>query len=405
MPQASHVTLSSDALSATVFLPPAELAYYNSSRFDWSSMVGDVQFGGHEFFGGGLWRQPHDARNPECGLGLASEFGCGADGSVCAGGWQHARDRSDNNTYPIANGVLGHDEAEIGGAFLKIGVGVLRRSRCDVCSDGDWLYHFNSRYDFAEPPEWTVSRHARDSVTLSHEARVGSYGYALERNWAVNGARLTSTTTLTNLGQAMFRTPHYSHNLLTIDGALVGDEYALELPLKSINYTEPGVDAGWATPLAAVARATTEDGAVAVDVVSAVGRDDKIKASFPRDDQAPAAFVATHRGPDGETAWVANARSPRRPLYAYDLYVEAATLSPEPVSLLDLEPGASATWTETWAFGQGAPPAAGLLEPAGGGGKDVIPVAVAVLLALGLLLRCGRRSRAGLADEGPHLAA
>lgn len=123
----SNATLSNGVLSARVYLPLFP-AYYESSRFDWSSQVGMISLGSHEAFGEDLWRAPHDEAWPESGLGLSSEFGCGEDGAVCSGAsWASARDAEANESYPITNGVLGYEAAATGDAFLKIGVGKLVR--------------------------------------------------------------------------------------------------------------------------------------------------------------------------------------------------------------------------------------------------------------------------------------
>jgi hypothetical protein len=109
-----------EAVQATLFLPVAgEAGYYRSSRFDHGTMLGDVRTGGRTAFCSGFWRQPHDPMSTEAGIGLAAEWGCAVDGAVCPAGWSGAPDT------PIANGVLGYDEAGAGDPFLKIGVGAL----------------------------------------------------------------------------------------------------------------------------------------------------------------------------------------------------------------------------------------------------------------------------------------
>lgn len=397
MPSTSYrnVTLDNGVLSATVFLPGD---YYASTRFDWSSMVGDVRLGNRTFFGSGSWRQPHDPAWTESGVGLASEFGCGADGAVCGGAsWAFDRDEETGEDFPIANGVLGHDGG-VGAPFLKIGVGALVVGSCADCGVNDTTYKFNSPYRFfASPPAWEEDVTAT-GVTLRSSASLGAHGYALEKSYAIvalGGAGrygVEATTTLRNSGASRFRTPHYCHNFLTFDGAGVGPGYRVRLPLASDAYDEPG-NGTWAAPLGAIGNVRIRRADVLVDVRERLGPSTKVKVTFARDDAAGASYVASGDVPGADDrAWVAASRDGPRPLYDYALYLEAETLSPEPVSLIDLAPGEKATWTEAWAFGTGPEPVVvvGALSPppallgAAGDlrGPAAFAAAVAALLAL-----------------------
>lgn len=64
-----NVTLRNGQLSAVVFLPGTDAAYYRASRFDHGTMIGDVRLGGHVAFGSGHWREPHDPEWTESGVG------------------------------------------------------------------------------------------------------------------------------------------------------------------------------------------------------------------------------------------------------------------------------------------------------------------------------------------------
>jgi hypothetical protein len=128
--------------------PEVNDLFYYSSRFDHGSMIGTItrrqitsklnshrndptdessSSEEHVLYGTSLWRIPHNVRWPESGVGLASEFGVGDNGSFCSYrcGWNQASD--------ITNGVLGYEQARIGQSFLKIGVGELKKGTCPDC--------------------------------------------------------------------------------------------------------------------------------------------------------------------------------------------------------------------------------------------------------------------------------
>ena len=78
----------------------------------------------------------------------------------------------------------------------------------------------------------------------------------------------------------------------------------------------------------------------------------KVKALFP-----PSAANRESRGEytvAGGGLLVHSALRGPLPLYAYNLYVEPTTLSPEPIQLVDLAPGEAATLTQTVSLLAGA---------------------------------------------------
>ena len=88
-------------MQAVVFLPDAQSGYYRGPRFDWSGIVGCASLNGHTFFG--EWFNRYDPEGNDAVTGPAEEF-----------------------RHPTSE--LGYDDAAPGGLFLKIGVGLLRRT-------------------------------------------------------------------------------------------------------------------------------------------------------------------------------------------------------------------------------------------------------------------------------------
>ena len=363
----SNVTLTSlgGELSVTVYLPAgieedADI-FYRSSRFDHGSMIGSIQRTSsrgllqdpkgartHELYGTELWRTPHNPYWPESGVGLASEFGVGDDGANCdlRCGW--------NGVDDVANGVLGFQEALPGQSFLKIGVGELIKGSCPEC-DSTGIYMFNSPYQFAKPPEWTMERPSGDVVILTHEARLHQYGYRLVKTISLENNLLSVTSTLTNLGSTDFRTVWYSHHFYNCDAIPVGPGYALDLELHEKRpqvYEEPG-NSGWTTPLGNYAQVTADEESLHVTMTRNVEEGTRIKAEFLKDSRSAGGFtlrgcgVAIHESVDDVKPY-----DPWTDLsmYGFNLYIERSTLSPEPQMLIHLRSGATTSWTQRLVF-------------------------------------------------------
>lgn len=364
----SNVTLTSPNgdLSVVVYLPigikPNERTYYFSSRFDHGSMIGSilrksrtsrndgsgrVDEHTHILYDPAMWRLPHNSNWPESGLGLAAEFGVGDDGDFCSYrcGWTGSGD--------ITNGVLGYREALAGETFLKIGVGELIKGSCPSCDSAE-DYKFNSPYQFARLPEWTMSyEEGSTTLHLEHEARLRDSGYKLQKQISLNGETLTVTSTLSNLGAKPFSTAWYSHNFFTCDGIAVGPGYEVDLNLKGGRpglYDEPGTWY-WTVPLLDYATLSRRPESISVMMNRALDPGIRIKTEFINDGTTDGGFRFRACGTTVDSSiYPIRDTSSDISMYAYNLYIERGTISPEPQILLHLEPGSSKTWTQQLVF-------------------------------------------------------
>lgn len=339
-----------------VYLPdgikPDEPAYYSSSRFDWSSNIGAISRQGgdgetHVLFGTHLWRQPHDRAGTEGGVGLASEFGVGDDGSFCnfQCGWNKEND--------VTNGVLGYDSAGVGESFLKIGVGALIKGSCPEC-DPTGVYKFNSPYQFASPPVWQLKEGGDGrSLKLSNEETLHEFGYMLQKDISLNDHQLLITTTLTNIGRVAMSTAWYSHNFFTCDNTPVGRGYSVNLDLPGGGaFMEPGFML-WSSPMGDYAQIGSSDKRkvdVLVEMQRRVERSVKLKAEFMKDEMSRGGFTlhGCHTAVRESIPQVGKTGGPS--LYAFNLYIEEGTFSPEVQLFLHLHPGESTSWTQQLDF-------------------------------------------------------
>jgi hypothetical protein len=367
----ANVTLTSPNgdMSVVVYLPigikPNERTYYFSSRFEHGSMIGSIRrksrtprndgsarvdVHSHTLYDAEMWRLPHNSNWPESGLGLAAEFGVGDDGDFCSYrcGWTGSGD--------ITNGVLEYREAMIGEPFLKIGVGELIKGSCPNCDSAE-DYKFNSPYQFAKLPVWSMTyEEGSSTVHLEHEARLRESGYKLQKQITLNGETLTVTSTLENLGNKPFTTAWYSHNFFTCDGIAVGPGYEVDLNLRgdrstSRLYEEPGTWS-WTEPLLDYATLSKRPESIGIMMNRALDPGIRIKTEFVNDGTTDGGFTLRACGTTIESSMypIRDRSASDIAMYAYNLYIERGTMSAEPQILLHLEPGASKTWTHQLVF-------------------------------------------------------
>lgn len=170
---------------------------------------------------------------------------------------------------------------------------------------------------------------------------------------------LSVTTTLTNLGRNAFSTVWYSHNFFTCDDVAVGPDYLLDLNLNGDQdplYEEPGTWS-WSTPLDNYARVQRNSGHITVQMLRAVEPGIRVKSEFTRDDTTNGGF-SLHACGSKITSAIPQTEDPTSgiSMYAYNLYLERGTMSPEPQILMHLDPGQSATWSQKLTIGDESMP-------------------------------------------------
>ncbi len=117
----------------------------------------------------------------------------------------------------------GYNEGSNGSAFIKIGVGILRRNSS--------AYNFSSTYQAVElartATTWQSDR-ANFVQTLSGTAN--GYSYRLAEDVIVKNDRIIMDYVLTNTGTRTFTTEQYLHNFLTFAQRNVGPNYRVYFP-------------------------------------------------------------------------------------------------------------------------------------------------------------------------------
>lgn len=335
--------LGNKYFNITVFLPPEspmQAAYYNSTRFSWDSQIANFCIGPHVLFGDMVWPQRcatgeaclHNPNTPRAGVGLAAEFGCNDQGELCPSG---------SLNYPAGamNGVLGYSEAGAGEPFLKIGVGKLKKA--DDSSDYDPDYP----YEFYEFPQWRYEKVSSEEVKMSQEMSLedGRWGYVLNTTIKVYPFNFTVRviTTLQNSGNETFHTPHYYHNLLSVDRAPIvagkdGWNLTRMVPDSSSSVQSESVNYYFWREFGRMVliRDIPEDEVLKVNFNGAVNKD------------ASSLWGAVNSMLviDSSTTLVdAERASTTQNLYDFRVEVTRNTISPMPFQMLELAPGELAT--------------------------------------------------------------
>ncbi|HEV2494832.1 MAG TPA: hypothetical protein VG204_17355 [Terriglobia bacterium] len=197
-----------------LYLPDAKHGYYRGTRFDWSGTIGSLEYKGHEYYGpwfDGVDPKVHDYRY----------LGSRIIASPCSADSGPADEFQTNGT------ALGWDEARVGGTFIKIGVGVLRKDEAK--------YDYVKQYEIVDPGRWKVESH-RDSVEFTQELTDLSSGYGYTYRKIV---RLTEGKPemllehhLKNTGRRLIHSAVYNHNFLVLDQQPPGPDFAISVPFQ-----------------------------------------------------------------------------------------------------------------------------------------------------------------------------
>lgn len=201
---APAASISNRAIKAKIMLPDSDRGYYRGSRFDWSGVVASLEYKGHDFFG--VWFPHYDPRLNDAITGPVEEF------------------RSGNTPQGTA---IGYDEAKVGGRFLKIGVGVLKKT-------GDEPYRFGGEYPIVNGGTW-VSRPGKDRVEFRQDLKDDSkWGYVYQKTVRLQGdePELVLEHRLKNTGTETIDTDVYDHDFYVMNGQPTGPDFVVKFPFE-----------------------------------------------------------------------------------------------------------------------------------------------------------------------------
>jgi hypothetical protein len=205
-----QATISNGQITAKVYLPDAKNGYYRSTRFDWSGAVYSLLYKGHSYYG--PW---FEAVDPTV---INWVF---RDGKIVSGPCSALMAPVDEFQT-----VLGWDKAQVGGTFIKIGVGVLRK-------EGSQTYNRYYPYPVIDSGKWTVKIH-KDSIEFQQvlsDPELG-YGYVYRKVMRLMPGKpeMMIKRSLRNTGQREISSSVYDHNFTVLDGQAPGPDFTFEVP-------------------------------------------------------------------------------------------------------------------------------------------------------------------------------
>jgi hypothetical protein len=190
-----EIEISNGIIKANLYLPDAENGYYKGTRFDWSGVISNLEFNEHTYFG-----QWFDADNAPP---FATIMG------------------------PVeAYAPLNYNDVPVGEGFVKIGVGVLKKTADENYSDF-------KNYEIINPGKRSLKTNA-NTVEFGHvvNTKTVSYVYTKTIRLVENQSIMQVSHVLKNTGKHQIKTFGFNHNFLVIDNQTIGKDFEMIFPVE-----------------------------------------------------------------------------------------------------------------------------------------------------------------------------
>lgn len=218
------VRIANAKLSAGIYLPDYEQGYYRGTRFDHAGIIFDLtcfDHTGFDFTGGkhrffGEWFEQHDPYRHDGICGPVDEFS--------AIGYE---DIAETVTESSSKTLAGSE-------FLKIGVGILRKS-------SNAPYDRFLRYDIVNPGTRSTVVGA-DYIIFKHVLSTPEYAYEYTKTIRLSNDKpgFSIEYELMNTGRSPLDCSVYNHNFFTLDGAFTGPSIEISFPFSPLgDWREP----------------------------------------------------------------------------------------------------------------------------------------------------------------------
>ncbi len=308
---APSAMISNGVLDATIALPDKDKGFYRGTRFDWAGVIASLTYGGQEYYG--LW---FDQKAPNIRDFVFHQ------GKVVAGPQTSAVGPVD------AYDAVGFQDAAVGGTFVKVGVGVMRKP-------DDQPYSQYRSYEIIDHGKWevkTTGQQVEMTQTVSDPA--SGYGFIYRKVVHLVPGRpvMELRCSLTNTGTKPFVTETFNHNFLTLGGAPTG----------------PGLKVSAGHAIAA--------NTPAANTAEVSGNTLTYKRALVGEERFSNALTSATPETDSYDFSVTNAQgagyhvTSTYPLLRAMLWSMVRTVAVEPRVKIDLAPGKSAEWTFSYTY-------------------------------------------------------
>lgn len=311
-----ETTISNGPIKAKLYLPNANNGYYRGTRFDWSGVIYSLQFEGHDYYGPWYQKRRDDVHDFVYeGTDIVAGPCSAVTGPV--------------EEYSTGSQALGYEDAQPGGSFIKIGIGVLRKP------DAAPYDHYR-KYDVIDPGKWSVQSGA-DRVEFIQELN-GPDGYAYVYRKTVRltkgKAQMVLEHSLKNTGRRAIASNVYNHNFLVLDQLPPGPGYAIAFPFEIKTNRPPKTDLAEIQGTRIVYEKTLKDQDVVATGIEGFGSSPK-DYDFRVESRAAGAGMRV---------------TSDRPMSRAGLWSIRSVVAVEPYIDFSVEPGKEFTWTLTYDF-------------------------------------------------------
>jgi hypothetical protein len=285
--------ITNGVIRAKLYLPDPENGYYRATRFDWSGQIANLEYKGHNYFG--QWFERYDPKLHDAIMGPVESFS-----------------------------AVGYAEAPVGGTFVRIGVGALRKVEEPRIND------FRT-YEIVDGGKWTVRR-AADSVEFIHEL-AGWYVYRKTLRMTKGKPELVIEHSLRNTGTRPIETNVYNHNFFMLDGQPTGPDIVVKFPFE-VKATRPMGGLAEVRGKELVYLAELQRGQTAQSDLTGYG---PTAADFD--------FLVENRKTGTGVRQTGD-----RPITRINFWSIRTTVCPEAYNHISVAPGAETTWRVTYEF-------------------------------------------------------
>jgi len=313
VPQAE---IGNGVLHAKLYLPDAHAGFYRGTRFDWSGVISALTYKGHNYYGPWFSRvdpQVHDYQDK--GTEIVASTCSGTMGPV--------------NEFTTNHSALGFDEAKVGGTFIKIGVGVLRKDSAQ--------YNYVQQYEIVDSGKWSVRQQA-DAVEFTHELSDPTDGYAYVYRKTVRlvpgKPEMVLEHSLKNTGRRRIQSWVYNHNFLVLDHQPIGPDFVLTFPFDLHSPEPPDKQ-----------------------LAELRGKQIVYSKLLPVNQSVDAPIAGFSGSPSDNEIRIENHRvgagmliRGNRPLVHINFWAMRAVMAVEPFVAMDIEPGKEFTWQDSYQY-------------------------------------------------------
>jgi hypothetical protein len=311
------VVMKVEGAELTIYPPDPENGFYRGTRFDWSGVIEHLKFGDRTIFG--KWKGRHNPKNNDDITGPCEEFGM--------------------------DEPLGYTSANVGDAFLKIGVGELEKPKEDK-------YRFFHNYKILNTGRWRTSNViglAGETASIAfrqtmHAKNGYAYHYVKSVTLSSSGAGrpvfLDLRHELINIGEKTIETDYYNHNFFNVDNHPIGERYRVEFPKVVKPTTESKFGSG-------VSVAKNQ-----LRFMRPLKSDESAFGWLTNDmDKMPAyEFDMVYTGAAKGQGVRVKVTGQQQELAKFQFWSIGSTMCPEPFVKIRVEPGESNSWMTTYQF-------------------------------------------------------